>query len=97
MSLHDDLATDTLVITRPGVRRICEYAFGLAQTRRRMNAAAIRQVTCVDKANIFKSYAFFRKVFDEVAKTHPNIRSSHAYIDAQRFIWFSGPSSSMFW
>jgi 3-isopropylmalate dehydrogenase len=37
----------------------------------------------VDKANIFKSFAFFRKVFDEVAGEHADIPSEHAYIDAQ--------------
>ena len=38
----------------------------------------------MDKANIFKSYAFFRKVFDEVAAALSRTsRSEHAYIDAQ--------------
>lgn len=77
--LHDDVATDTLVMTRPGVERICRFAFGLAQQR----AKAQPRVTCVDKANIFKSFAFFRKVFDEVARTFPKIAAEHAYIDAQ--------------
>ena len=71
--LHDELATDTLVMTRRGIERICEFAFRLAR----------RKVTCVDKANIFKSYAFFRKIFDEVASRHPTITCHHAYIDAQ--------------
>ena len=60
-------------LTRRGVERICEFAFRLAR----------RKVTCVDKANIFKSFAFFRKVFDEVAASHPDVASEHAYIDAQ--------------
>src|SRR3954447_11571904 len=59
--LHDELATDTLVMTRRGVRRVCEYAFRLARNRQRTNSAAGPKVTCVDKANIFKSFAFFRK------------------------------------
>ncbi len=81
--LHDQLATDTLVMTRPGVRRICEFAFRLAVERQRLSADAIRKVTCVDKANIFKSYAFFRRIFDEVAQGYPQIQKQHAYIDAQ--------------
>jgi 3-isopropylmalate dehydrogenase len=81
--LHDDVATDTLVMTRPGVRRICEFAFALASRRQRLKPDAIRKVTCVDKANIFKSYAFFRRVFQEVAKGHPAIASECNYIDAQ--------------
>jgi 3-isopropylmalate dehydrogenase len=81
--LHDQVATDTLVVTRAGVRRVCEYAFRLARERRRLNAQGPRRVTCVDKANIFKSFAFFRKVFDEVAGGYPDVASEHAYIDAQ--------------
>ena len=39
-------------------------------------------VTCVDKANVFASLAFFRKVFDERATGFPDIRADHAYVDA---------------
>ena len=59
-------------------RRIAEFAFQLAERRN-----VKRKVTCVDKANIFKSYAFFRKVFCEVADRHPTIARQHTYIDAQ--------------
>ncbi len=89
--LGDQVATDTLVMTRPGVRRICDFAFRLAQERRHMNADSIRKVTCVDKANIFKSYAFFRKVFDEVAQGYPNIQRNHTYIDAQALFLVQRP------
>src|SRR5215472_7995815 len=65
--LRDEAATDTLVMTRRGVERICDFGFRLAQDRPR------RKVTCVDKANIFKSFAFFRKVFDEVAARYPHV------------------------
>jgi 3-isopropylmalate dehydrogenase len=75
--LRNELATDTLVMTRRGVARICEFGFRLAQER------AKRRVTCVDKANIFKSFAFFRKVFDEVADRYPHVAREHTYIDAQ--------------
>jgi 3-isopropylmalate dehydrogenase len=81
--LRDQVATDTLVMTRPGVRRVCEFAFRLARTRKRVAAAPVRKVTCVDKANIFKSFAFFRKVFDEVAAGYPDVQSERTYIDAQ--------------
>ncbi len=81
--LRDELATDTLVMTRRGVERICDFGFRLAQQRPRSAGDAVRKVTCVDKANIFKSFAFFRKVFDEVAGRYPQIGCEHAYIDAQ--------------
>jgi 3-isopropylmalate dehydrogenase len=39
-------------------------------------------VTCVDKANVFRSMAFFRKIFDERAGKFPKLRAAHHYIDA---------------
>ena len=71
----DREARDTMVITRKGSERVHEFAFRLAAQRK-------GAVTCVDKANVFASMAFFRKVFDEVAKRHPAVRANHHYIDA---------------
>jgi 3-isopropylmalate dehydrogenase len=88
--LRDELATDTLVMTRRGVERICDYGFRLAQDRPRP-AGAVRKVTGVDKANIFKSFAFFRKVFDEVASRYPAIGHDHTYIDAQALFLVQRP------
>lgn len=68
---------DTLLVTRKGCERIARYAFELA---RRRNGA--KQVTCVDKANVLASLAFFRRVFDEVAEAYPDIRREHLYADA---------------
>ncbi len=39
-------------------------------------------MTCVDKANVFRSMAFFRKIFDERAAQFPDIEARHHYIDA---------------
>ena len=72
----DREARDTMVITRRGSERVHEFAFRLAESQRR------KSVTCVDKANVFASMAFFRKVFDEVAARHPRIPARHHYIDA---------------
>jgi 3-isopropylmalate dehydrogenase len=82
-------AWDTMRITRAGSARISEFAFGLAAQRRAAGRPA--RVTCVDKANVFTSMAFFRKVFDEVAATHPAIESDHAYIDAMALTMVSKP------
>ena len=71
----DSEARDTMVITRKGSERVFEFAFGLAKKRR-------KRVTCVDKANVFASMAFFRRIFDEVAARHPQVRADHHYIDA---------------
>jgi len=76
--LGDELATDTQVITRRGTERVVRAAFRLA--RRRGKPAP--RVTCVDKANILRSFAFFRKVFDEVAAEFPDVAADHLYVDA---------------
>jgi 3-isopropylmalate dehydrogenase len=76
------VATDTLVVTRPGVLRICRQAFELAHRRRGAPRDGVRRVTLVDKANVLKSYAFFRALFDEVAADYPDVQAEHAYVDA---------------
>jgi len=72
----DREARDTMVITRKGSERVHEFSFRLAAKRRK------KMVTCVDKANVFASMAFFRRIFDEVAARHPGVKAQHHYIDA---------------
>ncbi len=78
--IGDSEARDTLVITRAVSERLFEFAFRLGARRRARGRPG--RVTCVDKANVFKSFAFFRKVFDEVAARHPDVAAEHAYVDA---------------
>jgi 3-isopropylmalate dehydrogenase len=76
----DREARDTMVITRAGSERVHDFAFRLAQRRQRRGRPGL--VTCVDKANVFRSMAFFRRIFDERAARFADIRASHHYIDA---------------
>ncbi len=76
--LGDMVATDTQVITRRGTERVVRAAFELARRRDR----PAPRVTCVDKANILRSFAFFRKIFDEVAAGYPDVEAEHLYVDA---------------
>lgn len=78
--LDDAEARDTLVITRATTARLSDFAFRLARQRRGHGGKNL--VTCVDKANVFTSFAFFRRVFDERAAAHPDVRAAHHYIDA---------------
>lgn len=73
-------ARDTMVITRAVCEPLFDFAFRLARQRKSRGGKGI--VACVDKANVFASLAFFRKVFDERAKDFPDIRADHAYVDA---------------
>jgi 3-isopropylmalate dehydrogenase len=76
----DREARDTLVITRATCERLFDFAFELALRRKARGGKGL--VTCVDKANVFVSMAFFRKVFDERARRFPEARSDHRYVDA---------------
>ncbi|MFP6765153.1 MAG: isocitrate/isopropylmalate family dehydrogenase, partial [Planctomycetaceae bacterium] len=91
--LNDQLATDTQVITRSGTERISHFAFELSHRRNGRPLDGKRLVTCVDKANIFKSFAFFRKVFDEVAVNYPDIIAEHQYVDAASMLMLQRPEA----
>jgi len=79
--IEDREAHDTMVITRATTERLSRFAFRLAE-RRAARLGRPQKVTLVDKANVFTSMAFMRRVFDEVAKEFPQVPSGHHYIDA---------------
>jgi len=87
--IEDREAYDTMQITRAGTSRASEFAFRIAEQRRARRGTA--RVTCVDKANVFTSMAFFRKVFDDVAARHPDIGADHAYVDAMALTMVKKP------
>ncbi len=76
----DREARETLVITRTVSERLFDFAFRLARSRKERGRPGV--VTCVDKANVFTAFAFFRKVFDERVALNPDLGARHAYVDA---------------
>jgi len=76
----DDEARDALVITRRGAQRVFDFAFRLGARRRAQGRPG--RVTCVDKANVLGSMAYFRRLFEERAAAHPGIAADAAYVDA---------------
>ncbi len=76
----DACAFDTMKITQRGTARVCNFAFELARQRKAQGKRG--HVTNVDKANVFVSMAFWRKVFQERAALYPDIGTDHAYVDA---------------
>jgi 3-isopropylmalate dehydrogenase len=76
---HED-ARETLVITRKTSERLFEFSFRLAERRKKRGRPGA--LTCVDKANVFKAFAFFREMFDEAAKRHPDVKTDRLYVDA---------------
>jgi len=76
---HED-ARETMVITRRTSERLFEFSFRLAERRKARGKPGM--LTCVDKANVFKAFAFFRGIFDEIEKKHPGVKTDRLYVDA---------------
>lgn len=81
-----DEVRDEMLITRKGSERLFHFAFRLALTRR-------KKLTLVDKANVLPSMAFFREVFDEVAKGYPDVETERIYVDAMALYLVQRPQS----
>src|SRR5437016_5484304 len=76
----DSEARETLVITRKTSQRLFDFSFRLARRRKARGGRGL--LTCVDKANAFKAYAFFRGIFDECAARYPDVGTDRLYVDA---------------
>ena len=87
----NEVATDTLVVTRQGTSQVADYAFRLAARRQGRPVDGKKKVTCVDKANVFRSLAFFREVFFDVAANYPDIESEAVYVDAMSLYMVQNP------
>ena len=85
----DAVAEDRLVITRATSEKLFDFSFRLAEQRKASGHRG--KVTCIDKANVFKSMAFFRKVFDERAQAFPEIETDRQYVDAAALNFVRNP------
>ena len=83
--VEGEVASDTMIVTRTGVRRVAEQAFKLARRRGKV-------VTCVDKANVLGSYAFFRTVVEDVANDFKDVRLESIYADAAALFLVQRPA-----
>lgn len=79
--IDNEEVRETLRITRRTTEKLHHFGFKLAQKRALKGGSG--QITCVDKANVFTSMAFFRQIFDEISTEFPDIKSDHNYVDAQ--------------
>ncbi|MBT3339810.1 MAG: 3-isopropylmalate dehydrogenase [Planctomycetes bacterium] len=72
----NETASQPMKYTRMGTERVIRYAFEVAMTRPR------KQLTLIDKANAVRAQDIYTRVFDEVSKEYPEVKTDHAYIDA---------------
>lgn len=79
--VDDDYATEQLRITRKVSEQLFDFSFRLAQTRAKLLKRPAK-LMCVDKANVFRSFSFFRKIFQQRAASFPEIETSAMYVDA---------------
>ena len=66
---------DTMRISRHAAERLFRVAFRHAARRRKL-------LTLVDKANVLPTMAYFRGIFNAVAKEFPEVRTEAIYVDA---------------
>ena len=78
--IDDREARETLLVTRANSERLFDFCFALAAQRKQAGRGEGR-VTCVDKANVFSAFAFFRRIFRERAALFDGVADA-AYVDA---------------
>lgn len=81
-----DEVRDEMLVTRAGSERLFRFSFELATHRR-------NKLTLIDKANVLPSMAFFREVFDEIAKEYPQVETERVYVDAMALYLVQRPQS----
>jgi 3-isopropylmalate dehydrogenase len=85
-------ATDSLLLTARGCERIARFAFQTA-LKKRCGAPedGHKRVTLVDKSNVLRSFAFFRRIFLKAAEEFPDVASECLYVDAAAAALVSRP------
>jgi tartrate dehydrogenase/decarboxylase/D-malate dehydrogenase len=85
--LELEVGIETSVFTRAGVRRVVEYAFELAESRRGV-------VTSATKSNASRyGYVLWDEVAAEVASEHPDVRLERVLVDALAARMVAAPES----
>jgi len=85
-------ATDSLLLTARGCERIARFAFKTALEKKRgAPEDGRRRVTLVDKSNVLRSFAFFRRIFLKVAEEFPEVAAECLYVDAAAAALVSRP------
>jgi 3-isopropylmalate dehydrogenase len=69
-----EVGFNTMRYQRSEIERIAHVAFVSARKRR-------RKVTSVDKANALETSQLWRRVVSDVARTYPDVRLEHLYVD----------------
>lgn len=90
--LRDDVASDSMLVTRKGVERIVRRAAEISLSRKGAPLDGKHRVTICDKSNVLKSFAFFRSVAVEALADYPDIEVDFALVDALSMYLVTRPS-----
>ena len=77
---NPEVATETMVITRRATERLMRFSYGLTRSRKKKGYPG--KLTCVDKANVFSAFAFYRNIYDQVGLEFPDVEKDYCYVDA---------------
>jgi isocitrate/isopropylmalate dehydrogenase len=83
MGTPDAVATQTGIFTQKGCERIMRYAFDLARKRKKLGESPAGMVTNCTKSNALNySMVFWDRVYDQVSRDYPDIKTDMALVDA---------------
>jgi 3-isopropylmalate dehydrogenase len=92
ISCRNLVATDTQVFTRQGVEKISKFGFELALSRNGRVRDGKKLVSCAHKGNVFRSFAFMRDVFLNVAKGYEGrVAGQDMFVDALSLLLVQHP------
>ncbi len=83
MGTPDAVATQTAIFSQKGCERVMRYAFDLARERNKLGGSPAGMVTNCTKSNALNySMVFWDRVYNEVAREYPDIKTDMALVDA---------------
>jgi 3-isopropylmalate dehydrogenase len=77
---NPEVATETMIITRAKTEKLMHFGYKLA--RRRKAHGKSGKLTCVDKANVFSSMAFYRAIYDRIGLQYADVQKEYCLVDA---------------
>ena len=80
---EDEVAIQEDINTRKGVERVIRYAFEYCERHSKLDGTQRARVLMCDKSNAMThAGGLWQRVFKEVSREYPQIRSEHMYVDA---------------
>jgi 3-isopropylmalate dehydrogenase len=80
---EDEVAIQEDINTRKGVERVIRYAFDYCEKHKKQDGSSRSGVLMCDKSNAMThAGGLWQRVFREVSRDYPQIKTTHMYVDA---------------